>query len=74
MAEVIADDGVAACVADDEWARRVAAIDAAVADGGTATARAVGALGPLLGRLLPRGADDVNELPDDLHVHEDHHP
>jgi putative membrane protein len=74
MAEVIADDGVAACIADGEWAERVAAIDAAVAHGGRATATAVAALAPLLARHLPRGADDVNELPDDLHVHEDHHP
>jgi putative membrane protein len=74
MAEVVADDGIAACVAEAEWAERIAAIDAAVARGATATARAVGALAPLLGRHLPRSADDINELPDDLHVHEDHHP
>jgi putative membrane protein len=74
MAEVVADDGVAAAVADTEWAERVAAIDAAVPRGAVAIAREIGALAPLLGRLLPRRADDVNELPDDLHVHEDHHP
>lgn len=72
MAEVVADDGVAACVADSEWADRVAAIDAAVPRGAVATARAIAALAPLLGRLLPRGKDDINELPDDLHVGEDH--
>ena len=72
MAEVVADDGVAACVAEAEWAERVAAIDAAVARGGVATARAIAALAPLLGRMLPRAHDDINELPDDLHVGEDH--
>lgn len=72
MAEVIADDGVGAVVPEEEWQHAVAAIDAAVAHGGGATGRAVAALAPLLGRVLPRSADDVNELPDDLHTSEDH--
>jgi putative membrane protein len=32
-----------------------------------AVSRAVVALGPVLGRVLPRSEDDVNELPDEMH-------
>lgn len=74
MAEVVADDGVTAAVADSDWPAKIAAIDAAVADGGVATARAVAALAPTLGPLLPRSHEDVNELPDDLHVHDEASP
>jgi putative membrane protein len=68
MAEVIADAGITAAVDSDALARATAAIDAAVAGGGDATARAIAALAPLLGAALPRAADDVNELADALHV------
>jgi putative membrane protein len=71
MAEVVADDGVLAAISEGEWRPIADAIDAAVARGGVATARAVAALAPALGAALPRGTDDVNELPDELHVGED---
>lgn len=72
MAEVVADDGVVAVVPEDAWRTAVAAIDAAVARGPVATGQAIAALAPILGQVLPRAHDDVNELSDDLHVGEDH--
>jgi putative membrane protein len=71
MAEVVADDGVAAAVDPEAWDPHVAAIDAAVPRGPAAVAAAVAGLATLLAAALPRAADDVNELPDELHVHED---
>jgi putative membrane protein len=66
-AEVVADRGVAGSVAKDEWARQVAAVDAALARGGDAAvvAASVAALKDVLARALPRSADDVNELADE---------
>ncbi len=67
MAEVVIDDAVDEATPAAEWARAVAEIDAAVARGGVA-ARAFAALAPALAAAMPRSADDVNELSDDLHV------
>jgi len=66
MAELVADDGVVAAVAADDWRAACATIDAAVAGGGLATARALGVLAPLLAHALPGRADDINELPDEM--------
>jgi putative membrane protein len=68
MSEVIADAGVTAATEAAALAKATAAIDAAVARGAVATAQAIAALAPQLGAALPRAADDVNELPDALHV------
>lgn len=69
-AELVADDGVMAAVDPAEWKAACAKVQAAVARGGVATAWALADLAPLLSKALPRDKDDVNELPDDLDVHE----
>ncbi len=68
-AELVADDGVLSAVDADEWRAACAKVAAAVGKGGVATAWALADLAPLLSKALPRSHDDVNELPDDLHVH-----
>ena len=73
MAEVVADDGVVAAVDERDWRPLVAAIDDAARQGGVAVGAAIARLAPVLAAALPRGADDVNELADDLHVHEERH-
>lgn len=70
MIELVADDGVLAAVTEPAWTRAQASVQAAFAGGGAAVARALEALAPALGKALPRGADDVNELPDDMDVGE----
>lgn len=64
VAVVVADDGVLRTVDAEAWRRATDAIDAALPAGGLATAAAIRALAPLLTAAVPRGADDVNELPD----------
>jgi putative membrane protein len=68
-AHVIADAGVTTQVPAEEWRAAVDAIErAAHRSKATAVARAIEALGPVLGRHLPRAGDDVNELPDEVSV------
>jgi putative membrane protein len=68
-ARVIADSGVTAAVPAAEWLAAVEAVEhAARRAKATAVAHAIANLGPLLARYLPRAADDVNELPDEVSV------
>jgi len=69
-AEIVADDGVLATVDPAAWQAGCAKVAAAVRRGGVATAWALADLAPMLSEALPRSHDDVNELPDDLDVHE----
>lgn len=64
MVELVADDGVVRCVEPSAWTKSCAAIDAAVAQGGAATAQALAALAPILCVACPRHVEDLNELPD----------
>jgi putative membrane protein len=66
MAVVVPDDGVVEAAPAADWRAATAAIDAAVARGGKATAAAIAALADVLGPCLPCSPDDVNELPDDI--------
>jgi len=67
-AVVIADRGVREVAPTDGWAEAVAAIERVAAAGGDgpAVAGAIERLGDCLAPVLPRTADDVNELPDEL--------
>jgi len=64
--EVVADLGVD--VASDAWKRAATALETSLAAGADIDAfvRALAALGPVLGSVMPRQADDVNELPDEV--------
>jgi len=68
MVEVVADDAVVTAVPPDVWRRAVDAVEAELRRGydGSAVAGRIAALGGVLGRYLPRTADDVNELPDEV--------
>lgn len=68
VAEVIADDGVFACVAPEDWAETVAALTGGIKAGRAADGlvTAIARAGAVLARHLPRCDDDVNELPDAL--------
>lgn len=66
--EVLLDVGIDSRRLGPEWKAAVAALEGSLAphpdvDRFLASARA---LGPILGRALPRAADDVNELPDEV--------
>jgi putative membrane protein len=66
-AVVVPDVGLDTARLGDAWTGAVAGLEAALApslDLGAFEA-ALRALGPLLGRILPRADDDVNELPDE---------
>ena len=65
---LIADAAVEREVPRREWRAAAAAIDRVVASGGDGVelARALGPLGDLLARHLPRNAGDVNELADEV--------
>lgn len=64
---VVPDVGVDVAKLGAGWSSAVAAISAAVARADLdATLEAVRALGPVLGAAMPRQADDVNELPDEV--------
>jgi putative membrane protein len=67
-AEVVADVGVDTVGMGAAWDGAVRAIDDAVRAGADFErfSAAVRALGPLLAGALPRQADDVNELPDEM--------
>jgi putative membrane protein len=66
-AHVVADAGVRRAVPEEEWSAAVSAIDTAAKQGRSAdVAAAIAAAKGLLARALPRSADDVNELPDEV--------
>jgi putative membrane protein len=68
--DVVADIGIDAAVLGAPLARAIAALDAAVRRGPSFSrfTEALRALGPILGKALPRLADDINELPDEPHA------
>jgi putative membrane protein len=65
--EVVADIGVDPVVLGPAFADAVAALDAALRSRSSFTKflEALRSLGPVLGKAMPRMADDVNELPDE---------
>jgi putative membrane protein len=66
---VVADSGVTTTVPAAEWRSAVGEVErAARRSKASAVARAISALGPVLGRHLPRAHDDLNELPDEVSV------
>jgi putative membrane protein len=68
-AEVVADRGIREAVDAASWDRATMAIRSAAGvahPDASAVATAIAGLGDLLQPVLPRGADDVNELPDDV--------
>jgi putative membrane protein len=66
-AHVVADEGVRSAVAEEQWREAVAAIDVAAKQGRSAeVAAAIAGTKELLARVLPRSANDVNELPDEV--------
>ncbi|MEM8995474.1 MAG: hypothetical protein AAGF23_11865 [Acidobacteriota bacterium] len=67
-AVLLGDLGVRSAVAEDDLAATEASIDGALRRGEDAegVARALAALGPLLGATLERDDDDINELPDEV--------
>jgi putative membrane protein len=68
--EVVADMGVDTAALGKEWEEALAKLSAAVADSSSPETffEALSLLAPPLERLLPRSADDVNELPDAPHA------
>ena len=65
--EVVADVGVDEGALGPRWIEANANFDAAIAGGSMdAFVEALRALGPILGEVLPRAADDENELPDEV--------
>jgi putative membrane protein len=70
MAFVIADTGVPTKELGDGWLAIVRDLEAKMAKSPDLdqVLAAVKAMGPLLGKVLPRSADDVNELADDLNA------
>ena len=66
-AHVVVDDGVRNAVAEEQWRGAVASIDSAAKRGRSAdVAAAIAGTKELLARALPRSANDVNELPDEV--------
>lgn len=64
---VLVDVGIAVDKLGPKWTEANAALSAAVkARDVPAFERALEGLGPILGELMPRSADDVNELPDEV--------
>lgn len=68
--EVIADLGIDVAALEPDWTTAGRALDAALRPRPDASrfVEEVRRLGPLLGRVHPRLADDVNELPDEVHA------
>jgi putative membrane protein len=68
MLEVVPDRGIRRAVDPIAWDEAVSRLDAAVAGGdqGLTIARHILSLGKLLATALPRGAEDLNEIPDEL--------
>jgi putative membrane protein len=67
-AEIIADDGIHSCVPENFWRDIVDRLTARIAAGQLADGlvEATAACGAALAEHFPRGADDVNELPDQV--------
>lgn len=65
-AVVLGDSGVERKLSTEAHARIERALAAAIATGGAACARVLAELAPVLAAVLPRGDDDMNELPDAL--------
>lgn len=68
MAEFVIDSGVEQAIPRTGWDTVVAQVDACVRTGGdgAAVAKALHGLCDVLGPVLTRAADDVNELPDEV--------
>ena len=67
MAEIVADVGVTRAVPADRWAAATARVSEAARQGdAAAVAAAVASLTDVLAAALPRSADDVNELADEV--------
>jgi uncharacterized membrane protein len=68
--EVVADVGIDAAVLGAPFTSAIAALDTALRRGSSFPrfTEALRALGPILGKTLPRLTDDVNELPDEPHA------
>ena len=69
-AHVVCDVGIDTAVLGAPFATALAALDAALHAGPSfpGFAAALRSLGPILGKTLPRLADDINELPDEPHA------
>ncbi|HEX3597755.1 MAG TPA: TPM domain-containing protein [Polyangiaceae bacterium] len=66
-ASVVPDDGVRAAVPDAEWRVAAGAVESAARQGRSSdVAAAIVAMKSVLSCALPRSADDVNELPDEV--------
>lgn len=67
--QIVVDDGVARAVPEQEWRSAVGLIEALIRDGAEigVVCKAIEALADVLEPCLPRGEDDVNELPDEVH-------
>ncbi len=65
-AKVIADSGIPVARLGDRWTAAVREIEVSARKGADAFATALLALGPILAEAVPRAADDVNELPDEM--------
>ena len=66
IAVVIADSGASGAVAPSRLAAWEADIETAMARGASATAEVIATMAPVFAAVLPRRADDVNELGDVL--------
>lgn len=66
---VVTDSGVDLAALGPEWKSAAGAIEQAIArEDLEQFLAALKSLGPVLGRAHPRSDDDVNELPDEMHV------
>lgn len=63
---LVPDSGIERTVAGDTGADAIRTLTAALRDGGAAVARELGRFAPALAAGMPRRADDVNELPDEI--------
>ncbi len=64
--EIVPDIGIPVDRLGDRWTQGVRSIDAAPRQGVEPFVTALQALWPLLAEAVPRAAEDVNELPDDM--------
>lgn len=63
---LVGDSGIERVLAGDAGADATRTLTAAIRDGGAAVARELGRLAPALAAGLPRRADDISELPDEV--------
>jgi putative membrane protein len=63
---LVPDSGIERALAGDTGADATRTLTAAMADGGAAVARELGRFAPALAAGLPRRADDIDELPDEV--------